>query len=270
MGSATGAGRDDRLGLRRDLVGRRQSAGSHELDELIDVDVRGSLLEARDERLGGALGGEGGARSGGRGSRPRDAGIAASGAGIAASGAGIAASGAGIASLGARDRDLGSRRGVLRGRRQRRRHGLLRCRGGGRGRGRGRQGRKLDRGRIRGDGRGRRVEQVVVGEVVPPADGLVLVVDVDALRSRLGVDLDALLGEEAADAAHQALALAQDDRVGAELGADLGDQILELAAAVGAHAAKVTVVAIRVGLGEGAHALTTPMVSTLMPGATSL
>ena len=53
----------------------------------------------------------------------------------------------------------------------------------------------------------------------------------------LSVDLNALLSEETTYAAHQTLTLAQDDGVGAELSADLGNQVLELATAVGAHVA---------------------------------
>ena len=86
------------------------------------------------------------------------------------------------------------------------------------------------------------VREEVLEAVVPAVHRLILVVDVDprlrfALTPGLGVDLYALLGEETAHAAHEALALAQDDGVGAELGADLGNQVLELTTAVRPHAA---------------------------------
>src|SRR5262249_24252748 len=86
------------------------------------------------------------------------------------------------------------------------------------------------RGARRGRGRRGRGHEVL-DALVPAVDRLVLVIDIDlrhVRRSGLGVDLDALLGEETSHAAHQALALAKDDRVGTELGTDLGDEILEL------------------------------------------
>ena len=67
----------------------------------------------------------------------------------------------------------------------------------------------------------------------------VVCVDVDP-GSRLRIDLDALLGEEAADAAHEPLALAQDDGVRAQFGPDSGNQLLDCAPAVGAHAVRIS------------------------------
>ena len=72
-----------------------------------------------------------------------------------------------------------------------------------------------------------------------------------------GLDLDHGLLEEAGDAALEALAAADDDGVGAELVAHLRERVGQAAGAEGLG-------------GSGAHADTTPMVSTLMPGAISL
>src|SRR4051812_21048820 len=67
------------------------------------------------------------------------------------------------------------------------------------------------------------------------------------------LDLDRLLAEEAADAADDPLALTRDHGAVAELGADPGQELLERGAAV--------------GMG---HAVTTPVVSTRIPGTISL
>ena len=74
----------------------------------------------------------------------------------------------------------------------------------------------------------------------------------------LGLDLDHGPLEEAGDAALEALAAADDHGVGAELVAHLREGVGQAAGAEG------------LGGGDGAHADTTPMVSTLMPGAISL
>jgi hypothetical protein len=63
-----------------------------------------------------------------------------------------------------------------------------------------------------------------------------VVEDVDARLGGLGVDLNTLLSEESAHAAGQSLALAKDERVGAQLLTDPGDQILELASPIGPDA----------------------------------
>ena len=75
-------------------------------------------------------------------------------------------------------------------------------------------------------------------------------------RTGQGLDLDHGLLEEAGDAALEALAAAYDDGIGAELVAHLREGVGQAAGAE--------------GLGGCAHADTTPMVSTLMPGAISL
>jgi hypothetical protein len=116
-------------------------------------------------------------------------------------------------------------------------------------------------------------------EVVLHVLVLVIVIDVDPLGDG-GLDLDAALREEPADAAHHPLPLAHDDRVGPELGTDLGHELLEPAPPVDAHPAGRWI-EVLVGLGEAGgegnlgsqelgHALITPIVSTLMPGAISL
>src|SRR5438552_2591868 len=101
----------------------------------------------------------------------------------------------------------------------------------------------LERGKLQGDlgtGVGVRVLDLLEQALVD----LGLVVDVDARLGRLGVDLNALLGEESADAAGQTLALAQDDRVGAQLLTDLRDQILELASPISPDAPELVAVAV--------------------------
>ena len=75
--------------------------------------------------------------------------------------------------------------------------------------------------------------------------------------------------EEAADAARQALALAEDDGVGAELLADLRQQLLEAAAAEGLDAGLGASGAVAAGT-VALMRRRTPMVSTRMPGAISL
>ncbi len=168
----------------------------------------GRLLEPADERLGRAL--RAGALVAGAGVRGRGRGRLVLGRGRLVRGSGGGSGGGERLGLGRRKRDgIGGDR--------RRCHRLLG----------GRQG-----GEVSGEGGNRvRAERVglLVGEL-PAVDRLVLVVDVDTgglgPRRGLGVDLDALLGEEAADAAHQALALAKDDCVGAKVGTDLRDEIL--------------------------------------------
>jgi hypothetical protein len=71
---------------------------------------------------------------------------------------------------------------------------------------------------------------------------------------RLDIDLDHALGEEAADAALVGIALGDDQGIRAELGLDLRQDLLQGAPAIG----------LQVG-----HD-TTPIVSTLTPGAISL
>jgi hypothetical protein len=110
-------------------------------------------------------------------------------------------------------------------------------------------------------------------------DRRLFVVDVDPRAARTGVDLDAALLEEAADAADQALAATRDHRLGTELGADPRQQLLQRFSPVGLH--------LRVGrdggvgVGAGAldrvgggqrlgHTWTTPMFSTRTPGTISL
>src|SRR5438270_2858614 len=73
------------------------------------------------------------------------------------------------------------------------------------------------------------------------------------LLRRTRFDLDGLAAEEAADAADDALALPGDDGAVAELGADLRQELLERGAAIGTG-----------------HAVTTPVVSTRIPGTISL
>jgi hypothetical protein len=73
-------------------------------------------------------------------------------------------------------------------------------------------------------------------------------------------DLHTRALEEPADAAAETLALAHDDRIGTELLADLRQQLVEIGAAIGP----------RLVLRHGAHASTTPIVSTRIPGAISL
>jgi hypothetical protein len=89
---------------------------------------------------------------------------------------------------------------------------------------------------------------------------LVVVAHVEAGRARVCVDLDDGLLEEPGDAALEALAAADDHGVGAELVAHLRERFGERAGAE----------RLRGGGGGGAHADTTPMVSTLIPGAISL
>ena len=74
--------------------------------------------------------------------------------------------------------------------------------------------------------------------------------------ARQGVDLDHGLLEEAGDAAFETLAAAYDDGVGTELLAHLREGVGQAAGAE--------------GLAGNGHADTTPMVSTLIPGAISL
>jgi hypothetical protein len=61
---------------------------------------------------------------------------------------------------------------------------------------------------------------------------VLLVVDVDAGRAGHGFDLHVGVLEEAEHAAGEALAAADDDRVGAELALDLGHELLDGAPAV--------------------------------------
>jgi hypothetical protein len=85
---------------------------------------------------------------------------------------------------------------------------------------------------------------------------LIFVVEVDPGRPGHRLDLYEWALEEAEEATRQSLAPAHDDRLGAELALDLGDQLIDRAAPVGA--------------GRGAHAWMTPIVSTLIPGEISL
>ena len=85
--------------------------------------------------------------------------------------------------------------------------------------------------------------------------------DVKTFRGESLEELLPQIREElGADAALQTLALAHDHRVGTELLADLRQQLVEIAAAIGP----------RLVIGHGAHASTTPIVSTRIPGTISL
>jgi hypothetical protein len=103
---------------------------------------------------------------------------------------------------------------------------------------------------------------------------VIVVVEVDGGSAGPGVDLYAPLREESADAARQPFALAEDDGVWSELLADLGDDVLQPPGTVGTHAFWLAFAAPRGGRGwahlKHAHALITPIVSTLIPGEISL
>jgi hypothetical protein len=97
-----------------------------------------------------------------------------------------------------------------------------------------------------------------LGELLGERAGGRVLADVErgARRARLHLELAAR--EEPADPAAQVLAAADDDGVGPELGADARQDLLEGRSHVGP------------GGGLLAHAVTTPIVSTLIPGAISL
>ena len=111
--------------------------------------------------------------------------------------------------------------------------------------------------------------------------GRVLVVDVDRWATAARLNLDEPLSEESADTPDQSLTLAQDDRVSSQLGANLREDVLEPAPAIGVHRQRLQRLA---GWRRGrqflslrfwcgclfAHVLTTPIVSTLIPDAISL
>ena len=117
-------------------------------------------------------------------------------------------------------------------------------------------------GRLVDDLHGRRVD--LVAGVVGVEDGARRdrwAAEGDAARA--GLDLDAALAEEAAEAADDTLALAGDDGVGAEFLADLREQLLERGAAEDAGLGILG----HVGF---VHAVTIPVVSTRTPGTISL
>jgi len=134
--------------------------------------------------------------------------------------------------------------------RRRLRRALGRCEGGGEAGGRGaagQAGRHLD-GCGLGLGNDRRL---VVEDRRPMAVGAL-----ERRTARQGVDLDYGLLEEAGDAALETLAASYDDGVGTELLAHLREGVGQAAGAE--------------RLAGNGHADTTPMVSTLIPGAISL